>query len=1039
MTDDFRRGRHRRPRSAHRPRAPRGVVGVVLLALGGLVAALVVAPGAGAAVGVPVTYDDFSYASTVKTPSEDKPQSKLWYADGAWWALMVSPTDARVHIFELRADHSWRDTGTQVDPRLNSTGDALWDALTGTLTVASRESSTNLEVNRFTYSSAGRSWTRTAGFPVMVNTGGGSESATIDKDSTGRLWVTYTRASKVWVAHSDQNGQNWTAGFNPAVPDVSIKSDDVSALISFQGQIGLMWSDQASGAFRFARHRDGDPDTSWVVEDALSGADLADDHINLKGLVDDPQGRLFAAIKTSQDTYGPGATLVGVLVRTPRADGTGSWSLAPAGTVADDHTRPIIMVDRTNQQLYFFATAPVSGGDIYYKKTPLSNIAFAPGRGEKFVDSAAVVNNASGAKEPVTATTGMVILAVAEGKKRYVHAEMQLAGGSPPPVDGEAPSVPSGLVASPVAGGADLTWGAASDNVAVTGYRVRRDGVVVGTSTSTSYRDQGLLAGSSHSWTVQAYDAAGNSSAESGSASATVPDDPPPSGGVSLVAVTTGSNASAASLTIARPAAQAGNVLLASVDYRGQAAVTAPAGWALVRSDSNGTAMRKATWVHVAAGSDPASWTWTFGAKPAAVGEILAFAGVSTSDPVASSAGQVNASSTAVTAPSVTAQTGDAVVGLFGIAKAGTIAPPSGLTEVAEVTSPTGVTYPMTSEAAEVLAATGGGTGPLVATSSVSGAGVGHSVVLRAASTGGPVDGEAPSVPSGLVASPVAGGADLTWGAASDNVAVTGYRVRRDGVVVGTSTSTSYRDQGLLAGSSHSWTVQAYDAAGNSSAESGSASATVPDDPPPSGGVSLVAVTTGSNASAASLTIARPAAQAGNVLLASVDYRGQAAVTAPAGWALVRSDSNGTAMRKATWVHVAAGSDPASWTWTFGAKPAAVGEILAFAGVSTSDPVASSAGQVNASSTAVTAPSVTAQTGDAVVGLFGIARSVTVTPPSGSTEAAEVTSPSGVTYPMTGEAAERLATTAGSTGPLVATSSLSGPSIGHSVVLRTQP
>src|SRR4051812_47498421 len=85
------------------------------------------AGAAQAAVGVPVTYQDHSYASTVSKPSQDKPQSKLWYTDGAWWALLVSG-DTLVHIYELRADHTWRDTGTVVDTRLNSTGDALWTA-----------------------------------------------------------------------------------------------------------------------------------------------------------------------------------------------------------------------------------------------------------------------------------------------------------------------------------------------------------------------------------------------------------------------------------------------------------------------------------------------------------------------------------------------------------------------------------------------------------------------------------------------------------------------------------------------------------------------------------------------------------------------------------------------------------------------------------------------------------------------------------------------------------------------------------------------
>src|SRR4029079_2590601 len=88
------------------------------------------------------------------------------------------------------------------------------------------------------------------------------------------------------------------------------------------------------------------------------------------------------------------------------------------------------------------------------------------------------------------------------------------------------------------------------------------------------------------------------------------------------------------------------------------------------------------------------------------------------------------AASTSITAPAVAAQSGDAVVGLFGIVKSGTIAPPSGLTETAEVTSPSGVTYPMTSEAAHLLTSTSGTTGPLVAVSSVSGASVGPSVRL---------------------------------------------------------------------------------------------------------------------------------------------------------------------------------------------------------------------------------------------------------------------------------------------------------------------
>jgi hypothetical protein len=425
---------------------------VVATALATLLGLLAVPVAASAAAGVPVTYLDQPYSSSVNRPSENKPQSKLWFHDGSWWALMVTSGGSLVHVHELMPDHTWRDTGVQVDSRVNSTGDALWSAADGRLYVASRATGSNLQINAFGYDPVARSWPQVPGFPVTVQSGGGSESATIDQDSTGKLWVTYTRASRVWVAHSAAGDpRTWTAGFVPDVPDADIKSDDLSALIAFGSSVGVMWSDQVSGAFRFAIHRDGDADDVWRVEDALTGPFQVDDHLNLKQLVGDAQGRIFAAIKTSaNDPAGaaPGDTLVGVLTRTPRADGTGSWQLAPAGTVADDHTRPIIMIDATNQELYFFATSPGQGGDIVYKKTPLSDVSFAPGRGAPFVDAAPLVNNATGAKDPVTAETGLVILAVAEGQKRYVHAEMDLAGGSP--VDRTAPTVTT----SPAAGAA---------------------------------------------------------------------------------------------------------------------------------------------------------------------------------------------------------------------------------------------------------------------------------------------------------------------------------------------------------------------------------------------------------------------------------------------------------------------------------------------------------------------------------------------------------------------------------------------------------
>ena len=60
----------------------------------------------------------------------------------------------------------------------------------------------------------------------------------------------------------------------------------------------------------------------------------------------------------------------------------------------------------------------------------------------------------------------------------------------------------------------NLTWTASTDNVAVTGYRVYRNGSLVASPAGTSYSDTGLSEATSYSYRVAAYDAAGNTSSQ---------------------------------------------------------------------------------------------------------------------------------------------------------------------------------------------------------------------------------------------------------------------------------------------------------------------------------------------------------------------------------------------------------------------------------------------------------------------------------------------------------------------------------------------
>src|SRR5437667_3697901 len=89
--------------------------------------------------------------------------------------------------------------------------------------------------------------------------------------------------------------------------------------------------------------------------------------------------------------------------------------------------------------------------------------------------------------------------------------------------DTTAPTVPAGLSATAASSSQiNLAWTASTDlDSGVTGYKVSRVGTQIGTNTTTSFSDSGLTASMTYSYTVAAFDAAGNTSAQSASASAT--------------------------------------------------------------------------------------------------------------------------------------------------------------------------------------------------------------------------------------------------------------------------------------------------------------------------------------------------------------------------------------------------------------------------------------------------------------------------------------------------------------------------------------
>src|SRR5687768_16618736 len=91
--------------------------------------------------------------------------------------------------------------------------------------------------------------------------------------------------------------------------------------------------------------------------------------------------------------------------------------------------------------------------------------------------------------------------------------------------DTNAPSTPAGLSGSATSPSqVNLSWTASTDNVAVTGYRVYRNGVLLATLGNViAHQNTGVSASTTYSYTVQAFDAAGNASAQSTAVIVTTP------------------------------------------------------------------------------------------------------------------------------------------------------------------------------------------------------------------------------------------------------------------------------------------------------------------------------------------------------------------------------------------------------------------------------------------------------------------------------------------------------------------------------------
>jgi chitodextrinase/uncharacterized membrane protein YgcG len=160
-------------------------------------------------------------------------------------------------------------------------------------------------------------------------------------------------------------------------------------------------------------------------------------------------------------------------------------------------------------------------------------------------------------------------------------------GGGGTTADTQAPTVPTGLAkGAATETSVTLAWQPSTDNVALAGYGLYRNGSTVGTTTGLTYTFTGLACGTSYSFGIDAVDAAGNRSATASltaSTSACPPPPPPPPPPSDTTAPSTPGSAritstTTTSLRLAWDASTDNVGVTAYGTYRNGTSVAAPAG-----------------------------------------------------------------------------------------------------------------------------------------------------------------------------------------------------------------------------------------------------------------------------------------------------------------------------------------------------------------------------------------------------------------------------------------------------------------------------
>jgi hypothetical protein len=296
----------------------------------------------------------------------EKPQSKVFEYAGQWWTVL--PNSSGTQVFRLDGNR-WTATQQITTNKVNADVKVV-----GNLAHVLLFDGSSSQIATLQYDPADNRFEPWVLRPQLVNVpiSGSAETATLDVDSTGRMWVAYDTSSSVEVRYSEGLYTSWSAPFTVAS---GISSDDITDIIAMpNNQIGVIWSNQKTDRFGFRVHRDGDAPTVWQAAEVAAGQSalnvgggMADDHVHLAVASD---GTIYAAVKTSYDSSG--RTKIALLVRRPNGVWDNLYSVDTSGT------RPIVVLNEAANKLIVAYTQGDHASNIVFRESSMDTISFKP-------------------------------------------------------------------------------------------------------------------------------------------------------------------------------------------------------------------------------------------------------------------------------------------------------------------------------------------------------------------------------------------------------------------------------------------------------------------------------------------------------------------------------------------------------------------------------------------------------------------------------------------------------------------------------------